>query len=90
MKNLKKAAALLLVVMLVAMSGLAAYADEPPEPVAKIEDNEYPTLDAAVAAAKDGAIITLSAHMPNMSNSKIKATPDAARPYDFSKCDFSE
>lgn len=59
MKNLKKAVALLLVVMLVAMSGLAAYADEPPEPVAKIEDDEYPTLDAAVEAAEDGATIEL-------------------------------
>lgn len=48
------------------------------------------SAEISKAAAKDGAIITLSAHMPNMSNSKIKATPDAARPYDFSKCDFSE
>ena len=28
--------------------------------------------------------------MPNMSNEKIIATPDAARKYDFSQCDFSE
>lgn len=41
-------------------------------------------------AAEEGAILTLSAHMPNMSSSKITATPVAKRPYDFSKCDFSE
>ena len=48
------------------------------------------SAEISKAAEKEGAIITLSAHMPNMSNSKIVATPDATRPYDFSKCDFSE
>lgn len=41
-------------------------------------------------AAAEGAILTLSVHMPNMSNEKITATPGAKRKYDFSKCDFSE
>lgn len=41
-------------------------------------------------AAAQGAILTLSTHMPNMSNAKIVATPGAARPYDFSNCDFME
>ncbi len=41
-------------------------------------------------AAAEGAILTLSVHMPNMSNEKITATPNAKRKYDFSKCDFTE
>lgn len=41
-------------------------------------------------AAAEGAILTLSVHMPNMGNEKITATPDAKRKYDFSKCDFQE
>lgn len=41
-------------------------------------------------AAKEGAVISLSAHMPNMSNSKVVATPNEKRPFDFSKCDFNE
>ena len=41
-------------------------------------------------AASEGAILTLSLHMPNMSNDKIKATPDAKRKYDFSQCNFME
>lgn len=54
--------------------------------------------DAAIAecvrigkeAAAEGAILTLSTHMPNMSNAKITATGNPNRPYDFSSCDFSE
>lgn len=41
-------------------------------------------------AAAEGAILSLSAHMPNMSNAKVVATPDAKRKYDFSQCDFPE
>ncbi len=41
-------------------------------------------------AAAEGAIITLSTHMPNMSDEKIIATPDSTRKYDFSACDFGE
>lgn len=49
-------------------------------------------LDQAVAysrqAAKQGAIITLSTHMPNFTNEKIKVNADGS--YDFTACDFSE
>ncbi|MBO5303433.1 MAG: InlB B-repeat-containing protein [Lachnospiraceae bacterium] len=56
------------------------------------------TVDAAIAeavnisknAAAEGAIITLSTHMPNMSDEKIVATPDGTRKYNFSACDFAE
>lgn len=41
-------------------------------------------------AAAEGAIITLSTHMPNMSDAKIVATPNGKYKYDFSACDFSE
>lgn len=41
-------------------------------------------------AAAEGGILTLSTHMPNMSNAKIKETNNPDRPYDFSECDFSE
>lgn len=51
-------------------------------------------LDASVAASKKayngGSLISLSCHMPNFTNSKIKATGDSRYPYDFTKCDFSE
>ncbi len=47
-------------------------------------------IEIGKAAAAEGAILTLSAHMPNMGNAKIVATPDAKRKYDFSQCDFSE
>lgn len=40
------------------------------------------------AAANQGAIITLSMHMPNMSNAKV--VPKEGGGYDFSKCDFAE
>ena len=49
-------------------------------------------LDQAVAysrqAAGQGAIITLSTHMPNFTNEKIKVNADGS--YDFTACDFSE
>lgn len=49
-------------------------------------------LNQAVAyskqAAGQGAIITLSTHMPNFTNEKIKVNADGS--YDFTACDFSE
>ena len=49
-------------------------------------------LNQAVAyskqAAEQGAIITLSTHMPNFTNEKIKVNADGS--YDFTACDFSE
>ena len=48
------------------------------------------SIEISKSAAAEGAIITLSTHMPNMSDEKIIATPDAERKYDFSACDFSE
>lgn len=39
-------------------------------------------------AAENGAIITLSTHMPNFTNDKIKKNADGS--YDFYNCDFSE
>ncbi|MGN0416199.1 MAG: glycosyl hydrolase [Agathobacter sp.] len=44
-------------------------------------------------AAKEGGILTLSAHMPNMSNEKVKEVKDEdgnTVGYDFSACDFAE
>ena len=55
-----------------------------------VDDAVQKSIEISKAAATEGAIITLSTHMPNMSNEKIIATPDAARKYDFSQCDFSE
>ena len=42
--------------------------------------------------AKQGGIVSLSTHMPNMGNSKIKTVTDANGniTYDFSECDFAE
>lgn len=49
-------------------------------------------LDQAVAyskkAAEQGAIITLSTHMPNFTNEKITVNTDGS--YNFTSCDFSE
>ena len=49
-------------------------------------------LEQAIAyskqAAGQGAIITLSTHMPNFTNEKIKVNADGS--YDFTACDFSE
>ena len=49
-------------------------------------------LKASIAASKkayeNGSIVTLSCHMPNFTNSKIKQNTDGT--FDFSKCDFME
>ncbi|MDO5294638.1 MAG: glycosyl hydrolase [bacterium] len=49
-------------------------------------------LELSVAASKkgyeNGAIVTLSAHMPNFTNKKIVKNADGT--YDFTACDFSE
>ncbi len=49
-------------------------------------------LEQAIAyskqAAEQGAIITLSTHMPNFTNEKIKVNADGS--YNFTACDFSE
>lgn len=42
----------------------------------------------SIAAANQGSIITLSAHMPNFTNAKIIQRADGS--YDFTTCDFSE
>ena len=55
-----------------------------------VEDAIAKSIEISKSAAAEGAIITLSTHMPNMSDEKIIATPDAKRKYDFSACDFSE
>lgn len=39
-------------------------------------------------AAKEGAIVTLSTHMPNFTNSKVVKNEDGS--YDFFACDFAE
>lgn len=39
-------------------------------------------------AAKNGALITLSTHMPNFTNDKIKKNAEGS--YDFHDCDFAE
>ncbi len=48
-------------------------------------------LDNSIAATKKayeaGSIVTLSCHMPNFTNSKIKKTEEG---YDFTTCDFME
>lgn len=46
------------------------------------------SIQNSVEAAKQGAIITLSAHMPNFTNSKITQNDDGT--YDFTTCDFNE
>ena len=49
-------------------------------------------MDTAVAnslaAANQGSIISLSAHMPNFTNEKITVNPDGS--YNFTGCDFGE
>lgn len=42
----------------------------------------------SIAAANQGAIVSLSAHMPNFTNSKITQRADGS--YDFTQCDFNE
>ncbi len=45
-------------------------------------------VDYSKKAAENGAIISLSAHMPNFTNSKIVQKEDGT--YDFFNCDFNE
>ena len=45
-------------------------------------------VDYSKKAAENGAIITLSAHMPNFTNGKIIQKEDGS--YDFFNCDFNE
>ena len=42
----------------------------------------------SLAAADQGSIISLSAHMPNFTNEKITTNPDGS--YNFTACDFGE
>ena len=46
------------------------------------------SVEYSKKAAQNGAIVSLSAHMPNFTNSKIKKNDDGS--YDFFNCDFSE
>ncbi len=46
------------------------------------------SVNNSIAAANDGAIITLSAHMPNFTNAKITKNADGS--FNFTSCDFSE
>lgn len=46
------------------------------------------SVSYSIAAANEGAIVTLSAHMPNFTNAKITQNADGS--FDFTSCDFSE
>ena len=46
------------------------------------------SVEYSKKAAQNGAVVSLSAHMPNFTNSKIKKNDDGS--YDFFNCDFSE
>lgn len=46
------------------------------------------SVEYSKKAAQNGAIVSLSAHMPNFTNSKIKKNDDGS--YDFFNCDFNE
>ena len=46
------------------------------------------SIKNSIEAAKQGALITLSAHMPNFTNDKITKNEDGT--YNFTACDFSE
>ena len=46
------------------------------------------SVEYSKKAAQNGSIISLSAHMPNFTSSKIKKTDDGK--YDFFNCDFAE
>lgn len=46
------------------------------------------SVDASVKAAEGGSIVTLSCHMPNFANAKVKQNEDGS--YDFTTCDFGE
>ena len=48
------------------------------------------SLEASRKAYQGGSILSLSCHMPNFTNAKIKKTEDPEHPYDFSQCDFME
>ncbi|MCM1283805.1 MAG: Ig-like domain-containing protein [Muribaculaceae bacterium] len=45
-------------------------------------------VEIGKAAAEEGAILSLSTHMPNMSNAKITQNADGT--YNFAACDFNE
>lgn len=46
------------------------------------------SIDYSKKAVQNGAIVTLSTHMPNFTNAKIKKNADGT--YDFYNCDFNE
>lgn len=46
------------------------------------------SIEIGKEVAEQGGILTLSTHMPNMSNAKIKDNGDGT--FDFSACDFAE
>ena len=46
------------------------------------------SINYSKKAAENGAIVTLSTHMPNFTNAKIKDNGDGT--YDFYNCDFNE
>ena len=46
------------------------------------------SIEISLNAANQGAIITLSTHMPNFGSNKIKKLTDGS--YDFTKCDFMD
>ena len=46
------------------------------------------SVDLCLNAANQGAIITVSTHMPNFGSKNIKKLPDGT--YDFTKCDFMD
>lgn len=62
-----------------ALAGLELGISNPEEALKK-------AVEVSVEAAKEGALITLSAHMPNFGSGNIKKTE--AGGYDFSACDF--
>ena len=60
--------------------------------LSSVDDAITQAVEISKKAASEGAIITLSTHMPNMSDAKIVKSedPDANYAYDFSACDFAE
>lgn len=46
------------------------------------------SVSNSLAAARQGSIVSLSAHMPNFTNEKITLNPDGS--YNFTTCDFGE
>lgn len=56
-----------------------------------VEEAVAESVEISKTAAEKGGIITLSTHMPNMSDAKIVKSEEGAKyAYDFSACDFSE